>query len=342
MSRVKDFDATGVAPGGKLYAGDLNAIQDHYADLSNFTQTHDVATLRVGDSSLQLIKYGTGEFRLTGALRTDGILRGLGGLYSGQFTTAGRPSAGSRPYGLAIFNTDTSRYEVNVGTDAAPNWLPVLLSPDVVQIPIGGSFEYAGSGDISATLVLEDGRELNRTTYATLFGLLSTNYGPGNGTTTFNIPDSRGRTSVGPDNMGTALGAANRIPNSNRALGQNGGEERHTSTLGETPAHAHAGSSVSNAGAIQTGGRSAGHTHGMSQSRGFYTFGTAGISATIVEIIGASGSYNTGVAMDQESSDHSHQLPAHGHGLTIGSEGGGSPHNNMQPYVVKNKIIRIA
>jgi hypothetical protein len=79
MSRVKTFDSTGIAPNGRLYAGDINAIQDHYADLSNFSQTVDVGALRVGDSSLQLLKYGTAEFRLTGALRTDGTIRATGG-----------------------------------------------------------------------------------------------------------------------------------------------------------------------------------------------------------------------------------------------------------------------
>jgi hypothetical protein len=79
MSRVKTFDSTGIAPNGRLYAGDINAIQDHYADLSNFSQTVDVGALRVGDTTLQLLKYGTAEFRLTGALRTDGTIRATGG-----------------------------------------------------------------------------------------------------------------------------------------------------------------------------------------------------------------------------------------------------------------------
>lgn len=124
MIRVKTFNATGVAPDGRLYAGDLNAIQDAAAGLADFTQTHDVGTLRVGDSAIQLVKFATLDARITAALRTDGILRGLGGLYAGTFTTAARNAiaAGSRPFGLIIFNTDNSRHEVNVGSDATPNW----------------------------------------------------------------------------------------------------------------------------------------------------------------------------------------------------------------------------
>lgn len=124
MIRVKNFNSTGVAPDGRLYAGDLLAIQDAAAGLSDFTQTIDLATLRVGDSGIQLLKFGAADARISAALRTDGILRGLGGLFAGTFTTAQRDAiaAGSRPTGLIIYNTTTARHEVNTGSDAVPNW----------------------------------------------------------------------------------------------------------------------------------------------------------------------------------------------------------------------------
>jgi len=124
MDRFKDFDATGVAPNGRLYAGDLNLMQDLVAALSDFAQTIDANVLRVGDSSLSLSKFGTGELWFSNMLRVTGILRGLGGLVAGTYTTAARNSipAGSRPYGLLILNTDTNRYEQNLGTDAVPDW----------------------------------------------------------------------------------------------------------------------------------------------------------------------------------------------------------------------------
>jgi len=102
-------------------------MQDQYADQSNFTQTHDVGTLRVGDSSIQILKYGTAELRASAALRVDGILRGLGGLYAGAFTTTQRDAiaAGFRPYGLVILNTTTNQYEWNQGTDGSPTWIPL-------------------------------------------------------------------------------------------------------------------------------------------------------------------------------------------------------------------------
>lgn len=166
MNRVKTYDATGVAPGGRLYAGDLNALQDAVAALSDFLQTLDVNVLRIGDASLQLLKYGAGEARISGALRTDGIVRALGGFYAGAFTTTTRDAipTGFRPFGLVILNTLTNRLEINMGTDATPNWLPVGVDPT-------GTLTFAGqpannyiittqrSGDTGNRLkIREDGR----------------------------------------------------------------------------------------------------------------------------------------------------------------------------------------
>lgn len=127
MSRYKDFDATGVPPSGRLFAGDLNGIQDHYADIVNLTQSVSVGSLAVGEAGLILSRFGAGEARISGALRADGILRGLGGFLPGTFTTAQRDAipAGFAPFGIQIINVTTNRYEWNSGTDAARVWKPL-------------------------------------------------------------------------------------------------------------------------------------------------------------------------------------------------------------------------
>src|SRR5688572_21767349 len=137
MSRVKTFDATGIAPGGRLYAGDLNAIQDQYADLVNYAQTHGVSVLNVGDATIQLLKYGTAEARLTAAFRADGIVRGLGGIFAGTFTTTQRDAipSGFRPYGLVVLNITTNQLEWNAGSDASPTWLPVASQIAATAFP---------------------------------------------------------------------------------------------------------------------------------------------------------------------------------------------------------------
>ena len=128
MNRVKTFDATGVAPNGKLFAGDLNSIQDAVAALSDFSQVHDVGTLRIGETGLTLSRAGAGVAQIAGRLDVAGLLRGVGGVYIGEFTTAQRNAiaAGSRPRGAIIFNTDSLSVEVNKGSDASPNWQAIV------------------------------------------------------------------------------------------------------------------------------------------------------------------------------------------------------------------------
>src|SRR5205807_199937 len=129
LTRVKTFVATGLATAGRLYAGDLNSIQDAVAAQSDYAQRVDVATLGVGESGLAILHYGSGEARLSGNMRLDGILRALGGLWGAQFTTTARDAltagAGLTPYGLIIFNTTTNRYEWNKGNDTVRNWQPL-------------------------------------------------------------------------------------------------------------------------------------------------------------------------------------------------------------------------
>lgn len=71
---------------------------------------------------------------------------------------------------------------------------------------------------------------MSRSTYAALFNEIGTTYGAGNGTTTFNLPDGRGRALIGAG-TGTGLTA--------RALGENGGAETHQLATGEMPSHRH-------------------------------------------------------------------------------------------------------
>jgi microcystin-dependent protein len=59
---------------------------------------------------------------------------------------------------------------------------------------------------------------------ANLFSAIGTNYGAGDGTSTFNLPDCRGRNTIGAG-QGTGL--------SNRVVASVGGEETHTLSLPE-------------------------------------------------------------------------------------------------------------
>jgi microcystin-dependent protein len=78
--------------------------------------------------------------------------------------------------------------------------------------------------------LLCDGTAVSRTDYANLFNLVGTAFGAGNGSTTFNLPDLRGRSIIGVG-QGASL--------SNRTRGQTGGTESHQLSTTELPSHQH-------------------------------------------------------------------------------------------------------
>jgi microcystin-dependent protein len=88
---------------------------------------------------------------------------------------------------------------------------------------------YAGSLAPPGWLLC-NGAEVSRTTYANLFAVIGTTFGAGDGSTTFILPDLRGRSPIG---MGQGTGLSNRV------LGADGGAEKHKLTISEMPAHSH-------------------------------------------------------------------------------------------------------
>ncbi|MEK7327566.1 MAG: tail fiber protein, partial [Chloroflexota bacterium] len=96
--------------------------------------------------------------------------------------------------------------------------------------PVGAVLPYGGSAAPSGYL-LANGAAVSRTTYADLFAVYSTTYGTGDGSTTFNLPDFRGRNALGVNGTYT--------------LGQTGGEATHVLTVAELAAHTHTGAESS-------------------------------------------------------------------------------------------------
>ena len=62
-----------------------------------------------------------------------------------------------------------------------------------------GAIKPWGKSTAPAGYVLCDGAAISRTDYADLFGVISTTYGAGNGSTTFNVPDLQGKMPQGYD-----------------------------------------------------------------------------------------------------------------------------------------------
>lgn len=93
-----------------------------------------------------------------------------------------------------------------------------------------------------------DGSTVSRTIYAGLFQIIGTTFGVGDGSTTFTLPDLRGRSPVGAG-TGTASGATVKTLGSQPASGS-GGEQVHTMTTGELVAHTHPIAARANDGAL--------------------------------------------------------------------------------------------
>jgi len=114
------------------------------------------------------------------------------------------------------------------------------ISSNAGGIPIGAELAYHG-GTIPNGFLLEYGQTVLIATYPVLYSVLGTIHG-GDGITTFGIPDSRGRNTVGKDDMGGT--PANRVTVggsgiAGATLGANGGGESVTLTAGQMPSHAH-------------------------------------------------------------------------------------------------------
>lgn len=116
---------------------------------------------------------------------------------------------------------------------------PVLTAGAIGVAPVGGVIDYAGSTAPSGWL-LAYGQAVSRTTYSALFTAISTTYGVGDGSTTFNLPDLRGRVLAGKDDMGGVsadrlLGTGGSAGPNGDVLGAAGGEETETLVVANLP-----------------------------------------------------------------------------------------------------------
>lgn len=123
------------------------------------------------------------------------------------------------------------------------------------SLPIGTVIDFAGS-TTPALFLLCYGQNVSRTTYATLFAIIGTTYGSGDGVTTFGLPDLRGRLLFGKDDMGGV--AAARLTTAfygadPAILGQPGGTQSKTLVLGNLPAYTPSGSISGTFTSSQTG-----------------------------------------------------------------------------------------
>lgn len=102
---------------------------------------------------------------------------------------------------------------------------------------------YSGpDSTVPASWLFCNGQAISRSTYAALFGVISTTYGVGDGTNTFNVPDLRGRIPFGKatsSGSSSPLNGAIFSAGNFYTLASAGGEETHLLTSGQTPIKDH-------------------------------------------------------------------------------------------------------
>jgi microcystin-dependent protein len=105
------------------------------------------------------------------------------------------------------------------------------------NLPLGGALPFFVSVAPNTSFAFPFGQAISRTTYSALFALFGNFYGSGDGSTTFNIPDLRGRVLAGVDNMGGS--AASRLTSAggmgSGTLGTVGGGESQTLNATQIP-----------------------------------------------------------------------------------------------------------
>lgn len=200
-------------------------------------------------------------------------------------------------------------------------------------IPAGSVITTAASAAPTGWLLC-DGTAVSRTTYATLFAAISTTYGAGDGSTTFNLPDLRGRVVAGLDNMGGT--DAGRLDWAN-TIGTTGGAQNHTLTTAEMPSHTHIQDAHTHTQNAHTHIQDA-HSHGLSVGTVVLVGNGGGVA--YMTSSGAYGTYNAATINNATATNQNTTATNNNTTATNQNTGGGGTHNNMQPTMLLNYIIK--
>lgn len=201
-----------------------------------------------------------------------------------------------------------------------------MSEPAGIIMPFAGTVAPQG-------YLLCDGSAVDRTTYATLFGVIGTTFGAGDGSTTFNLPDLGGRVPLGVS--------------STHLLGSTGGSETVTLTESELPAHVHV---VPQHGHEDTiGATTPEFSHSITQPVFKYAkpnINIVSISAGhgFTAVIGSSpvaATRSTNVAVTEHAAADCTMSGSieNKEAFNSNASGGNLAHSNMQPYTVFNYII---
>lgn len=218
------------------------------SDTINGANSVSIATQRGG---LRLVSDGVSKWSYAvpaPPVATNGVLIGATAIWNGPRLPTGYlwedGTAVSRTTYTDLLNAITlvSSGDTTAGSATIANVPEDLRGLGLVGAKIEGAGIGAGRtiASITATTIVLDASTGNTTVSAAAFRVFP--HGAGNGSTTFNLPDSKGRDDTGRDDMGgtaasrvTATGTGNPGVDATR-LGAAGGVDRHTLTVAQLPA----------------------------------------------------------------------------------------------------------
>jgi len=193
------------------------------------------------------------------------------------------------------------------------------LASNTYGIPLGAGMDFWLPTAPSSAFAFPTGQAISRTTYATLFAAMGTTYGVGDGSTTFNLPDKTGRVSAMKEAVATRLTSG--ISGVDGAtMGSAAGGQSQTLTVAQIPSHQH-----------NVYLKDPGHTHTTNASRavGGASYGGSNFTDATAIIDSAT----TGITIGSVNGTANDNQTA--------ASGSGGAHNNVQPTIVCNYIIRI-
>lgn len=243
------------------------------------------------------------------------------------------------------------------------------LSTQVSGIVTGTLVPYAGSTAPSGYLFC-NGSAVSRSTFSTLFGIIGTTFGAGDGVTTFNLPDMRGRLAAGLDSMGSSP-LAGRLTSLSitggggaAAIGGFGGSESITLTVAQLASHNHGVNDPTHSHVLSDPGHihaltDPGHSHGVNDPGHIHSItnfptltGAASgwfspSSGNTEPATGETNAAATGISIQNAAtgaSIHSAttgaSVAANSTGVTTQNQGSGAATVVVQPTMVLNWLIK--
>jgi microcystin-dependent protein len=315
---------------------------------TEYTQSNIVATIpSLGDPANVVTAFEDYHTSIAGDI--DAKANKANPTFTGTATFATVSSGSFTATSIASLPANTSIGSVSAAEigylDGLTGSVQSQLTSVVAAISPTGSIMIWSTNTAPSGWLICNGATVSRTTYATLFAVIGTTYGAGDGSTTFVIPNLMGRVPFGRDaNQPTEFGT----------LGAPGGAKTLTIAIANLPAHNH---SIDHThGSFNTDNDS--HSHGGSTSSGgshTHTLSDNGSGSAAVVSVGSSYTTvadNTSTSRTTSSNgSHSHSISTdtdtHNHSVNIttltgfsGNTGSGTALPSLPPYIVLNYIIK--